>query len=81
MINAETDLATQYNDRSVLESHHSAFAFRIMKKPENNILINMTPEEKKEFRSFVISGILSTDMVSFIFLFFEKYENSKLRFI
>lgn len=64
LINNEAELATLYNDRSVLESHHAATAFKLLKKPELNILKNLSTDEKKEFRSSVITTILATDMVS-----------------
>ncbi|EEQ98169.1 cAMP-specific 3',5'-cyclic phosphodiesterase, putative [Perkinsus marinus ATCC 50983] len=56
-------LALRYNDRSVLEQFHVATAFEMMEDfHECNIIENLTREERKGFRSFVIELILATDM-------------------
>lgn len=61
-INSGSDLALFYNDTSVLENHHCATAFRLLKKPENNIFGRVSVDQKKEMRSSMISLILATDM-------------------
>jgi len=57
-----SDTAFLYNDRSVLENHHVSAAFRLMKDEECNILVNLSREEYREFRSLVIDMVLATDM-------------------
>jgi len=55
-------LAIRYNDRSVLESHHCAYGFKLLRRPENNILENLTQAEYKEVRHTIIQCILATDL-------------------
>eukprot|EP00026_Physarum_polycephalum_P003982 Phypoly_transcript_03999.p1 GENE.Phypoly_transcript_03999~~Phypoly_transcript_03999.p1 ORF type:complete len:436 (+),score=82.46 Phypoly_transcript_03999:938-2245(+) len=62
LINSENELAITYNDRSVLESHHSSLTFKLLRKPENDLMSNLTQLEKKELRSTIINSVLSTDM-------------------
>ena len=38
-------MALLYNDRAVLENHHIAAAFRIVREEEHNILCNLSKEE------------------------------------
>ncbi|KAB7495468.1 Calcium/calmodulin-dependent 3',5'-cyclic nucleotide phosphodiesterase 1C, partial [Armadillidium nasatum] len=59
-----TDTALLYNDRAVLENHHISAAFRLLKGDETNILVNLSREEYREFRSLVIDMVLATDMSS-----------------
>ncbi|XP_076069580.1 dual specificity calcium/calmodulin-dependent 3',5'-cyclic nucleotide phosphodiesterase 1A-like isoform X6 [Oratosquilla oratoria] len=59
-----SDTAYLYNDRAVLENHHISAAFRLMKEDENNIVVNLSREEYREFRSLVIDMVLATDMSS-----------------
>uniref|UniRef100_A0A3P8VHD6 Phosphodiesterase n=1 Tax=Cynoglossus semilaevis TaxID=244447 RepID=A0A3P8VHD6_CYNSE len=61
-INAQTDLARRYNDISPLENHHCAVAFRILSKPECNILKNVSSYEFQQIRAGIIKCILATDM-------------------
>jgi len=41
----QSPLAINYNDISVLENHHLASAFRLLKDPETDILSGMTAQE------------------------------------
>jgi hypothetical protein len=62
-INACTQLAMIYNDVSPLEMYHCAIGFHILKKPECNILSNISDKnELKKFRQNMIQIILATDM-------------------
>uniref|UniRef100_A0A3Q3APD6 Phosphodiesterase n=1 Tax=Kryptolebias marmoratus TaxID=37003 RepID=A0A3Q3APD6_KRYMA len=55
--------ALLYNDRSVLENHHSAAAWNLfMSRPEYNFLVNLDHVEFKRFRFLVIEAILATDL-------------------
>jgi hypothetical protein len=62
LCNAKTSLGLLYNDYSVLEQHHCHKAFELLQKPGCNILVNLSEEQYKAFRSIVISCILSTDL-------------------
>lgn len=61
-INTGSDMAMLYNDRAVLENHHSSAAFRMLKEDEYNIFSNLSREEYKEIRNLVIDMVISTDM-------------------
>ncbi|OQV22497.1 cGMP-inhibited 3',5'-cyclic phosphodiesterase A [Hypsibius exemplaris] len=55
--------AILYNDRSVLENHHAAEAWRLLlSRPEFNWLRNLEKAEFKRFRYLVIEAILATDL-------------------
>jgi cAMP-specific phosphodiesterase 4 len=55
-------LAIRYHDRSVLEQHHAALTFKILKEDAVNITANLSIDDSKYFRRMVISNILATDM-------------------
>ena len=59
-----SELALRYNDRSVLESHHAAVAFRILCGPKSNILQYFPPSVMRKFRKNVVACILATDMAT-----------------
>ncbi|ESO83445.1 hypothetical protein LOTGIDRAFT_133480, partial [Lottia gigantea] len=55
--------AVLYNDRSVLENHHAAAAWRlILTNPKNNFLRSLDAVEFKRFRFLVIEAIIATDL-------------------
>ena len=45
-----SDLAILYSDQSVLEMHHLASAFQILKDKECDVLASLSDEAKKEVR-------------------------------
>lgn len=55
-------LATLYNDRSILENHHLACVFEILRLAKFNILAKMTEDQVREIRETMIEMVLSTDM-------------------
>ncbi|KAK4301693.1 hypothetical protein Pmani_026178 [Petrolisthes manimaculis] len=59
-----SETAILYNDRAVLENHHICAAFRLLHAEEHNVLVNLSREEYREFRSLVIEMVLATDMSS-----------------
>lgn len=59
-INTFSELALKYNDLSVLEQHHCALAFELIKK--HNIKEGFNDEEFRIFRKTIINCILGTDM-------------------
>lgn len=65
LINTSNELATRYNDVSVLESFHIAEAFNIIRTiPSCDIFVLLNKEEKRLLRKKMIDCVLSTDMSS-----------------
>ncbi len=63
LVNTLDNLALAYNDRSPLENHHVASAFTVMNTDAKaDITRNLSPEDKKRFRTIVINCVLATDM-------------------
>lgn len=63
LVNNGDQLAILYNDTTVLESHHVALAFELTRKiPEINIFQNLTRDEYRTIRSYMIDMILATEM-------------------
>eukprot|EP01083_Nonionella_stella_P240251 840059_1 len=62
LINSESELAILYNDISVLENHHAAKCFQILRQEENDILCGLQPSQKKYLRKVAVAAILHTDM-------------------
>ena len=61
-ISSASELALRYNDRGVLENHHSATAWSILRKPANNIFAGFTMPTMKKLRMVICTSILFTDM-------------------
>jgi len=65
-------LSTLYNDRSILENHHLACVFEMMRLPKYNIFAGWKEEfnasedgkndPRREVRDFMVEMVLSTDM-------------------
>jgi len=55
-------LAILYNDRSILENHHCAEVFELMKHDRFNLLASLTEEQRRDIRETIIEMVLSTDM-------------------
>jgi len=62
LMNVMDDVAVIYNDKSVLENFHIASAFKIMRRPGTNIFSQMSLEEFRTVRRFMIECVLATDM-------------------
>lgn len=62
LVSTEDTLAILYNDESVLENHHLALAFELMKDPTRNFLENMCKSQRQAFRKLIIDMVLATDM-------------------
>lgn len=62
MVNARTEIAIRYNDKSVLESHHVAATFGILQRKENNIFDRFSGDQYKKTREIMITLVLATDM-------------------
>lgn len=62
LVNTSHELAIMYNDESVLENHHLAVSFKILKEDSCNFLENVESAQQKAFRRMVIDSVLATDM-------------------
>jgi cGMP-dependent 3',5'-cyclic phosphodiesterase len=60
--NSKSRLALLYNDYSVLEMHHCAFASKLLYNPTYNFLRAVSPEDDVRFRKLFVDSILATDM-------------------
>lgn len=61
-ISSQSHLSILYHDKSVLENHHAAVTFFVMQNKDQDVLLNLKPEKKRNVRKFIISAILGTDM-------------------
>ena len=79
-INAQTNLAITYNDKSPLESMHASKASQLIKQA--GLLVNFSSEQRFSVRDRMISAILATDMsshfnsVSYMEEFISQFENN-----
>jgi len=62
LVETSDEIATRYNDISVLENHHVASSFKLMKNPEMNIFSELDRDDAKSMRKKMIGLVLSTDM-------------------
>jgi hypothetical protein len=56
------EYAIVYNDRSVLENHHCAWAFTLLKKKSHDIFGSMEKADRTAVRKMMMAMVLSTDM-------------------
>ena len=62
LINTSSELATMYNDESVLENHHLAVAFKLLQEPDCDLFANLASKQRQTLRKMVIDIVLATDM-------------------
>jgi len=62
LVSSRSDLATLYNDRSVLENHHCCRAFQLMLHADIQLLSEFSNANYVAFRAVVLNNILATDM-------------------
>lgn len=63
LIQTQSPLALLYNDKSILENHHAASSWQLLKSNEKfNFLCNLDSSEWKRLRFLIIENILSTDL-------------------
>lgn len=62
LIETRDDIAIKYNDVSVLENHHVASTFSLIKQDKYNIFKNFEKADYKKVRKTMINCILATDM-------------------
>jgi len=61
LVKTKSPLAVMYNDKSVLENYHVAWAFNILRDERFDIFSNLTQESKATARNIIIETILGTD--------------------
>ena len=61
-INRDGNIAILYNDRSVLENHHAAYTFSILREQDKDIFATLPRDKQRSVRKTIIGGILATDM-------------------
>ncbi|KAG2392517.1 hypothetical protein C9374_011242 [Naegleria lovaniensis] len=61
-MNSHSYLSILYNDRSVLENHHVAETFELMRSKEFDVFQTLSDEQYKDIRETMIQMILATDM-------------------
>lgn len=82
LVNTSHEIATTYNDTSVLENWHTSQAFLLLKKSEFNFLGKVEDPIKTLIRKRVIYAVLMTDMkrhgehVEELQVFLDTKENS-----
>ena len=64
LVASRHDIATLYNDISVLESHHICRAFEISKQPDCDVFAGLSNEQYKSLREMIISNVLATDLTN-----------------
>jgi len=62
LVDTLDEIAVRYNDLSVLENHHVASSFKLMKHKEFDIFQDMEQEDFKTLRKKMIGLVLATDM-------------------
>jgi len=62
LVNMKDEIALLYNDQSVLENHHVAQTFLLLRQDELNIFRRFSPKDYTRAREIMIKMILSTDM-------------------
>jgi len=61
-VNTQSELARIYNDMSVMENHHCAMTFAILRRKECALLDDLQPDVRRQMRKTIVSAILCTDM-------------------
>ena len=54
--------ALRYNDKSVLENHHCAIAFKLLLDPQNDVFELLSEAQYWNVRQTIIKMILSSDL-------------------
>ena len=64
LVNSVDEMALLYNDQSVLENHHVAQTFLLLRDNDLNILKNFNWSDYRKIREIIIKMVLSTDMAN-----------------
>lgn len=62
LVNSKDEMALLYNDQSVLENHHVAQTFMLLREEELDILGHFQTADYRKIREIIIKMVLSTDM-------------------
>jgi hypothetical protein len=62
LVDTNDEFAIRYNDVSVLENHHVASSFKLIKQQEFDIFARFERDDHKGIRKRIIGNVLSTDM-------------------
>jgi hypothetical protein len=66
--------AIRYNDKSVLENHHCAIAFKLLLDPQNDVFELLSEAQYWGVRQTIVKMIMSSDLSNH----FEQISKSKL---
>ena len=69
--------AVRYNDKSVLENHHCAIAFKLLLDPQNDVFELLSEAQYWNVRQIIIKMILSSDISNH----FEQISKSSLHLL
>ena len=69
--------ALRYNDKSVLENHHCAIAFKLLLDPQNDVFELLSEAQYWNVRSTIVTMIMSSDLSNH-FAQISKYLSSQL---
>jgi 3',5'-cyclic-nucleotide phosphodiesterase len=61
-VKIQSYLATLYNDRAILENHHVAEIFDMVKDPNFDIFGDFSDEQRRDIRETIIEMVTGTDM-------------------
>lgn len=62
LVKTKSDLAMYHNDKSPLENMHCSTLYQLLKRPELNIMVNLSESQWRESRKIILFMILGTDM-------------------
>ena len=62
LVNTNDPIAIKYNGISVLEQYHISSAFKVLSKPNSNILSKLSKEEFRIIKKRMVDCVLSTDI-------------------
>jgi high affinity cGMP-specific 3',5'-cyclic phosphodiesterase 9 len=54
--------AVRYNDKSVLENHHCAIAFKLLLDPQNDVFELLSEAQYWNVRQIIVKMIMSSDI-------------------
>ncbi|KAG1667446.1 hypothetical protein FOA52_012201 [Chlamydomonas sp. UWO 241] len=63
-VHTQSELARLYNDGSVMENHHCALTFDILRRKDCALLDNFDTETNRRLRKVIVGCIMCTDMVN-----------------
>ena len=62
LVNSVHNVTVKYNNRSVLQNYHSAQFFKVLYKPDHDILYHLSKKENLYFRKVYVEMLLATDI-------------------